>query len=430
MNPTGSALGYDAAPPISAPLRYFLSAPAFGVLGGLMLMLAPELLASRWTPGALALTHLITVGFLVMVMIGALFQVLPVVCGAAIPMARMVSGAVHVFMVGGTLALVTGLYTMQPPTLILAAALLGVALAIFLFSAMIGLAKVSAGTGSQRDMRLALIGLGVAVMVGLALVMTRAHGLPLPLFNLLQLHLGWALLGGAGVLLAATSWIIVPMFQITPPYPKLMTRFWAMSCTITLLLWSFAVYFEQHWLSVILLALVAGLAGVFLITTLITLTKTRRSKPDASFRVFRFGIWNLTLGLVCLLATYFSDAALLRIVAGVLILYGGFVSVIQGMLYKIVPFLAWLHLTQSGIKAPNVRLLQPEQRASAQLRAHGLAIATLVVAAASGNDWMIRLAGAVVVVEFAWLGANMVGVLSHYRRARHEAPARRHSHAV
>ncbi|MEI2421580.1 hypothetical protein V6O07_14995, partial [Arthrospira platensis SPKY2] len=85
MKPAGAGLGYDATPPISAPLRYFLSAPLFGMIGGLMLLLAPDLLASRWTPGALALTHLITVGFLLMVMVGALFQVLPVVCGASIP---------------------------------------------------------------------------------------------------------------------------------------------------------------------------------------------------------------------------------------------------------------------------------------------------------------------------------------------------------
>lgn len=424
------SLGYDATPPLSAPLRYFLTAPLFGMLAGLLLMLVPDLLVSRWTPGALALTHLVTLGFMAMVMVGALFQVLPVVCGAAIPMAGGIALSVHLLLAGGTLSLATGLFWMSPTMLVVAAALLGCAISVFLLSAMLGLAKVGAGAGSQRDMRLALIGLGIAAMLGLALALTRAKGLPLPLSSMQQLHLGWALLGGAGVLLAATSWIVVPMFQITPPYPRPMTRFWALTCTATLTLWSAAVLFEQSLLASLLLGLIAALSALFLGTTVTTLSKTRRSRPDASFQVFRLGIWCLIAGLACLLATFVSDAAWLRILAGVLVLYGGFVSVIQGMLYKIVPFLAWLHLTQAGVKAPNVRQLMPEARTRQQLRFHTLALAVLLAALILGIEWLVRLAGLLVLIEFAWLGINMLGVLSAYRKARSNAPASELSTAV
>ena len=55
-------LSFEQSPPISAPLRFFLTAPLFGMLAGALLLWGgPDLLASRWTPGALALTHLITV---------------------------------------------------------------------------------------------------------------------------------------------------------------------------------------------------------------------------------------------------------------------------------------------------------------------------------------------------------------------------------
>ncbi|HRQ58226.1 MAG TPA: hypothetical protein PLN31_12465 [Azoarcus taiwanensis] len=430
MMPAGAALGYDATPPISAPLRYFLTAPFFGMLAGLLLLISPDVLVSRWTPGALALTHLATLGFMVMVMVGALFQILPVVCGAAIPMAGRIALAVHLLLVGGTVALATGLYKMSPPILTVAAALLGMALSVFLLSAMIGLSKVGSGTGSQRDVRLALIGLGVAALLGLSLALTRAQGLPLPMFSMLQLHLGWALLGGAGLLLAATSWIVVPMFQITPSYPRAMIRFWALSCTGALTLWSISVLLEWKILSLILLGLIVALTALFLFTTLVVIGKTRRSHPDASYRLFRLGIWSLIAGLVCLLSTLVSDAPMLRILAGVLIIYGGFVSVIEAMLYKIVPFLAWLHLTQSGIKAPNVRQLQPEDGTRNQLRIHTVALVILLMAVLLGNDWLTRLAGAAIVIEFGWLFFNMHGVLSAYRKTRTDSPARRYSSAA
>ena len=75
-------LSFEQAPPLNAPLRFFLTAPLFGVIAGLLLLLEGEgVLLSRWSPSALALTHLLTLGFMLQIMIGALIQVLPVVSG-------------------------------------------------------------------------------------------------------------------------------------------------------------------------------------------------------------------------------------------------------------------------------------------------------------------------------------------------------------
>jgi hypothetical protein len=76
-------LSFDKAPPFAAPARFFLTAPLFLLAAALLLVFhGPELLASRWSPGLLAATHLVTVGFMLMVMCGALIQILPVVAGA------------------------------------------------------------------------------------------------------------------------------------------------------------------------------------------------------------------------------------------------------------------------------------------------------------------------------------------------------------
>src|SRR3546814_18024726 len=74
------ALSYERTPPLSGPLRFLLSAPIFLFLAGaLLLWQGPLVLTSSWTPVTLAFTHLLTLGFLTMAMIGALLQILPVV---------------------------------------------------------------------------------------------------------------------------------------------------------------------------------------------------------------------------------------------------------------------------------------------------------------------------------------------------------------
>ena len=108
-------LSYDQSPPFSAPLRFFLTAPLFGLLAGaLVLWQGPELFASRWTPAALALTHLITVGFMLQIMLGALLQLLPVVAGAHLARPARVAAVVHAGLTLGALALVAAFLTGHP----------------------------------------------------------------------------------------------------------------------------------------------------------------------------------------------------------------------------------------------------------------------------------------------------------------------------
>ncbi len=103
-------LSLDQAPPIHLPLRLLLTAPWFAAAAGVLAMAAGEgALASRWTPTALALTHLITIGFLGQAMCGALLQMLPVIAGAPVPGVVWVAPTVHIALGAGAGFLAAGL---------------------------------------------------------------------------------------------------------------------------------------------------------------------------------------------------------------------------------------------------------------------------------------------------------------------------------
>ncbi|MCZ7654672.1 MAG: hypothetical protein M5R42_10950 [Rhodocyclaceae bacterium] len=97
-------LSFEQAPPISVPFRFFLTAPLFGMAAGLLLLWqGPQAFVSRWTPVALALTHLLAVGFMLQAMCGALLQMLPVAAGANIWQPRRVTHLTHAGLTIGTL---------------------------------------------------------------------------------------------------------------------------------------------------------------------------------------------------------------------------------------------------------------------------------------------------------------------------------------
>lgn len=426
MNPAAGALCYDATPALHVPLRFLLTAPLFGVAAGLLLLAAPEALASRWEPAAFALTHLLAVGFMLTVMCGALFQILPVVGGTAMPGGTRLAGAMHVGLSAGAVLLSLGLGAGWPGAIHAGALLLGLSGAVFVLAAALALWGGTMALHTQRDLRVALIGIGVAVMLGvsLAMVLSRGLPLPLPLPTLLELHVGWALLGGAGMLLAATSWIVVPMFQITPAYPAVLTRAWALAVFVLLLVWSVAVVLGGARLAGALLLVPLLLAGVFAVTTLGLQLRSRRSEPDATTRAFRVAMAAFLVGLACVLAARYAGGDRWAVAAGVLLLYGGFTGVIQGMLYKIVPFLCWLDLSQAGLRAPNVKKLQPDAPVRAQARVHVAALVLVLAAVVSGQDVVTRIAGLLVVADFGLLTWNMLGVVWRYRRSRQLAAPR------
>ena len=195
--------------------------------------------------------------------------------------------------------------------------------------------------------------------------------------------------------------------------PVALTRYWAPAILGLLCAWSVLSItgFDQTAI-VLALALIAALI-CFACITLRQQARTRRSTPDASFRAFRLAMVTLIAGAGLLAFPHFSDAEHWPVLAGILVLHGGLGGATSAMLYKIVPFLAWLHLTQAKVKAPNVKKMLPDARAKAQLRMHVLALAALLAAALAPA--LGPLAGLALIVEFGWLMLNLLHVVRMWR---------------
>lgn len=416
-------LSFENAPPFGAPLRFFVAAPGFAMLAGLLLLLdGGDLFILRWSPATLAAFHLLSVGFMLHIMLGALIQVLPVVAGANLARPLRLGAVVQPGLSAGTLALAAGFYFSRPGLLTMAALLLAASVLVFLFACARALRGVPSTSPTIRGLKLALLGLCVAVGLGALLALSMAQGWALPLPELTDLHAAWGLAGWAGVLLAALAYVVVPMFQLTPGYPA-RPGWWFPRLIVALLLaWSLAVL-----LSLPLLARLAqgglALAGLaFAGLTLRLQRKRRRARADATYRYWQFGLATSILALGMLLtAAVCPDLAAAPgwpLFFGILLVAGGFVSFIVGMLDKIVPFLAWLHLQNLGqakVPAPNMNRILSDLVMQRQMWAWQLAVA-LLLGAVLFPDWLARPAGAAILLANGGLAFNLLAALRRYRR--------------
>jgi hypothetical protein len=201
-------LSLDQAPPIAVPLRFFLTAPLFGLLAGLLLLVAgPELLSSRWAPNTLAATHLLTLGFLGLIMCGAIMQMLPVVAGSPVPAVVPVSKAVHLLVSIGTLLLCGGFLGGPLWLFTVAGISLGLGLTLFIIVVAIALTRVSQPTPTVIGMRLALASLTITLGLGLILLAGFSGLLEMgAALTLTDIHLGWGLLGWVGLLVIGVAY--------------------------------------------------------------------------------------------------------------------------------------------------------------------------------------------------------------------------------
>lgn len=426
MIPAGLSL--EQAPPIDVPLRFFLTAPWFLVLAAaLVVWQGPAIFVSRWLPATLALTHLLVLGFMAQVMLGALLQMLPVVVGVVVPRPRLTATLVHLPLTLGALALAVAFLSGVPVWFQVAWWSLGLGFGVALTAIHLALWRAPVIGGTVIALRCALAALLVAVVLGLLLGGFFGWGWRLPVVTVTHLHAAWGLIGWTALLVVGVAYQVVPMFQITPPYPAWFVRGFAPLMAALLVAWTGFAFGGLAMAATLTSAALAGGVALFALTTLHLLGQRRRKIGDPTLAYWRTGmaallagaaLWLLGLGIPAL-----GRLPQFELLLGILPIFGFAVAVINGMLYKIVPFLAWFHLQAllfQRAKVPTMKQLLPDAAIRRQFWAYLAALLTLLAAAVHPAVFTYPAALAAGVTG-AWLGFNLTGVWRIYRRTLRQA---------
>lgn len=359
-----SNLSFSALPPINVPFRYFISASLFLLLAVvLMLITGQELWSSRWHPNMLAITHLFTLGFISMVMMGAIYQFLPVIGGVGLSKPQRVANIAHSLHVIGTLALTANF--LWPSTTLKYSAVLALTVGFTYYLSAIArvlIKKLSQGY-TIVGMRLALVCFVVVIFIGLLLLiktdlLIQAQQLaPSALSDLIQgyfftdksatdLH---ALIGGFGwitVFIIALSGQIIPMFHVTPKVPELIAKYLPSTLVLLLLVLIFASV--DSFIGQLIIGAILVLICSYGLVLLYILSKRKRKVSDNSIQYWQFSSASLlVISVLFFIPEQFYNSLLNANKALLLAwMFGYFyiVSIIEAMLLKIIPFLTYTHL--------------------------------------------------------------------------------------
>jgi len=431
MNLNGLSL--DNIPPIDTPLRFFLVAPVFGVLAGILLVAYPELLTNRWLPATLAFTHLLTLGVGTMVMLGALFQVLPVVSNRAVAGDQVIAPWVRWGLVLGTLALSTGFLTSRGWLVGLAALLLAFAFGLFVSCFGTGLVRARPAGDTTITLRLAALSLVATLVLGgmqLSVRLWPEAGLYDP--HQTPLH---AFVGGYGwvlLLIMGVSFQVIPMFHVAPAFSR-WVRQWL---PLVIFAANAAVLLAGPRVAALALPLTLIVAILYAIEALKVLKGRKRKLVDYTVRFWQLGLSQLIAASLLALSLIFAEGGSWRTpvesLLGLVFALGFVLSVMLGMLQKIAPFLIYLHLQRMTVanpqvmmvKLPHMKALIPTEHSRWQFRLQLLLL--LCIYLAPWASWMAVIAGLLLVAGFGWLTYCLWGAWRHCQRVESEMQALTH----
>ncbi|MFZ6719205.1 hypothetical protein [Undibacterium sp. Ji49W] len=415
-------LNYELSPSPATIFGCLLPAPWMGVLTGLLLAFGPQQgLPYRFAPLTLALTHCLVLGMLAPIMIGALFQLMPVVAGQAVPGARKIAPVVALGSALIAASLSLGFLHGITAGFIVAGALASLLYGAVTLALLMAACKIAVVDATTRTLRWVTLAFFLVVALGISLAGNFAGWWQLDVMYLLDLHVAWGLTGWIATLVVGVASTTVPMFWQT----RRPSTYWQIALPGVLwlpLLLGFWPALQQFalFLACLVIVLLASIAFV-------AIWRAKRRFDPA------WGLW-----LVCA-ASYMCAALMaalppvLKHVDGlvlpelisqalpwwiaVLILVGGAVLPVNAMLGKIIPFLIFLHLrrqTPMGQRVPTMQAVLPPQRLLWQARLVLLAFGLLLLLPLA-PIWLTPIAGIAFSLSQACLGGLLIMCLMRYR---------------
>ncbi len=363
-------LAFKQRPDSALPVRFF----ALGLLGFLLLnagiALAPHAIRYPLGPNGILLLHLTILGWITPVMMGADYQLIPVVLHRPIPRQRLADVVLWLY-AAGAFVFLTGWGFRLASWIAAGGTAAGCALVLFCAHAGSSLLGRDRGGPTAVGLGAGMVFLALTAVLGPWMALSIGAAVPAPSLGILRALHAVAGLGGWLLLtIMGATYQLVPFFAATEPTVHARFGTVAVLCTgggTVLLLVSGLVPALPA--GVGLAAMGIGLAlWMYDLGRLARHGRQARREPVVTYSLAAAAV--ITLGAVVAAPAWGAHSLRLALAGSLLGLLVGPSLLILGQLQKILPFIAALDAALAAKRrrrAPKTEVLFPRQRAFAVL---------------------------------------------------------------
>jgi hypothetical protein len=154
---------------------------------------------------------------------------------------------------------------------------------------------------------------------------------------------GWIFL-----LLSGVAYKVIPMFYVAKEYPLFVKNYFYIIVSVLLIGIAFTTLYQFDLVLASLKVVLAMLTASFALITINILKNRKRKRGDTTVNLWYFSMTNLFIASLMWIVSILFDMEF-GFSFGIIFGLGFIYALINGMLYKIVPFLTWFHLSSASI---------------------------------------------------------------------------------
>jgi len=369
------AISQDFAPPFKLIAPYFIIGAISFVLSVAFLFGFDISNVTSMNSDTLSWVHIFLLGFVMMVILGAMAQLVPVVLEVG-HFAVDLYYIIYPLLVIGTLLMSYGFFN-SAALLPYGGIVVLISLLIFVVETFLTIKKVKKLNLVMMSVLLANIFLFLGLIFGILMALGYAGTINIDIGNLLKAHIYLVLAGYVGVTIMGMSLILLPMFWLSHSFSWKPVKLALSMISISVLFVMFAAIFENDILEYTgYIGTLVALGLYFYQIYIIYKTRVRLDNDIYLHSLlFSYGslICILIMGIVYLI--YPSTNILLTI--GWVLFLGYITFIINGHLYKIIPFLVWYERFSPLIgkqKVPMLADMVPKKSAKFQFMFSGIGV--------------------------------------------------------
>ncbi len=333
------AISQEFAPPFKLIAPYFVIGVIVYVFSVFFLFNFDITLISHLDSSVLSWIHFLLLGFVMMIIFGAMAQLVPVVLEVG-HFAVELYYIIYPLLFIGTIMMVAG-FGFSPQLLPYGGVVVLISLAIFIFETFMTIKRVKKFNLVMTSVALANGFLFFGLIFGLIMALGYAGVVSVDISTFLNAHIYLVFIGYVGITIMGMSMVLIPMFWLSHSFSwkPITYALWLISFGVVSISLSSifdSLYLENTGYFLTLIALFLYFYQMFIIY------KTRvRVENDIYLRSIVFSYIAMWISLILGVLYLFIPSQTVLLAIGWLIIFGYVTFIINGHLYKIVPFLVW-----------------------------------------------------------------------------------------
>ena len=398
------SISTDFAPPFKLIVPYFMIGTIIYLFSTILTLGFNINEMSYLDSSVLAWVHLFLLGFAMMIIFGAMAQLIPVVLEVG-------HWAVELFyiiwplLVIGVVLMVFGFY-LSPALLPYGGTIVLVAMSIFSLNVFITLKKVTSFSLVVKTVMISNVFLLIGLIFGIAMALTFAGTLNINVMALLSAHVYLIVGGYIGVTIMGLSLVLLPMFGLSHNFSQKPITYAVYLLSTSVVIITISALFNLELIKYV--AYVLSIASFFIyFYQIYVIYQTRaRKENDIWVNSMFFAYGSLIASLVFGFFYLMSSHEPLLLASGWLFFTGFIGFIITGHLYKIVPFLVWFERFSPLVgkkKVPMLADMIPHKSANYQFAFTSIGITFCTIGLLFSHDTIFKIGASFLVVGAVYL---------------------------